>query len=259
MDCRFIISLTESLHSKKTELSKINNLLSNTQHRPYPLPSGTYKYYQEWNNAIFLHWKVDYNQLKPLVPETFNLDNFNGDYYISIVAFTMEKIRPKSLPSVGFLSNFHEVNVRTYVENDGKKGVYFINIEAEKLLACFIAKQLSGLPYQKASMKRNKNQFYSQLDAKNFKLNINFEVEPKSNEKSELDLWLTERYCLYLDTKHGNYRYDIHHKEWVIDDLKLRNLESQYQLGNVNLQNLKPDLTHYSKGVEVVAWGKTKL
>lgn len=240
-------------------MSNINNLLSDIQHRPYPLPNGTYRYYQEWNKAIFLHWKVDYNQLRPLVPEVFMLDDFNGDYYISVVAFTMEKIRPKSLPSVSFLSNFHEVNVRTYVENNGKKGVYFLNIEAEKLLACFIAKQLSGLPYQKALILRNKNQFFSQLDSKNFKLKINFEIKPNSNKKSELDLWLTERYCLYLDTKNGNYRYDIHHKEWEIEDLKLINLESQYQLGNINLQNLKPDLAHYSKGVEVVAWSKIKL
>lgn len=240
-------------------MTLIKTLLSDTQHRPYPLPTGNYKYYQEWNKAIFLHWKVDYNQLRALVPEAFNLDNINGDYYISVVAFTMEKIKPKSLPAISFLSNFHEVNVRTYVENDGKKGVYFLNIEAEKLLACYIAKQLSGLPYQKANMSRGKNQFFSQLDSKNFKLNINFEIESKSNKKSELDLWLTERYCLFLNTKNGNYRYDIHHKEWEIDDLKIAHLESQYLLGKMNLQDTKPDLTHYSKGVEVVAWEKVKL
>jgi len=171
----------------------------------------------------------------------------------------MEKIRPKSLPSIDFLSHFHEVNVRTYVENNGKKGVYFLNIEAEKILACFIAKQLSGLPYQKAIIKRNKNQFHSQLDSKNYKLRIDYKIEPNLNKKTELDYWLTERYCLYLDTKNGNYRYDIHHKEWEIDNLKLIDLETQYQLGNINLHHKKPDLTHYSKGVEVVAWRKVKL
>lgn len=237
----------------------IKDILSDDRHRPYPIPNKKYKYYQEWNKAIFLHWKVDYDQLRPLVPSAFNLDNFNGDYYISIVAFTMEKIRPKSLPSVSFLSNFHEVNVRTYVENEGKKGVYFLNIEAEKLLACIIAKQLSGLPYQKANILRDKNKFYSQLDTKNFKLSIDFKIEENLTEKSALDLWLTERYCLYINTKNRNYRYDIHHKEWEINNIELFNLETKYQLGSINLQQRKPDITHYSKGVQVIAWEKTRL
>lgn len=240
-------------------MSTIKSLLSDILHRPYPLPKGKFQYYQEWNRAVFLHWKVDYESLRKLVPEVFNLDQINGEYYISIVAFTMEKIRPRLLPSLSFISNFDEVNVRTYIDNDGKKGVFFINIEAEKLLSCLVAKNLSGLPYQKANMKRNSGQYDSQLDSKKLKLHIDYEIGTPLKQKTNLDLWLTERYCLYLQDNGKNIRYDIHHKEWEIDDVNIKNLETKYKFGAIDFTNKKPDLTHYSKGVEVVAWKKIIL
>lgn len=77
-------------------------------------------------------------------------------------------------------------------------------------------------------------------------------------EKTELDKWLTERYCLYVDIKETFYRYDIHHKEWKIKNVELKKLNLKYGIKNLNLTN-KPDLTHYSDGVKVVAWKKTKI
>lgn len=240
-------------------MSNIKSLLSNIRHRPYPLPKGEFQYYQEWNRAVFLHWKVDYESLRKLVPEVFNLDQIDGDYYISIVAFTMEKIRPRLLPSLSFLSNFDEVNTRTYIDNDGKKGVFFINIEGQKLLSCLVAKELSGLPYQKANMKRSSGQYDSQLDSKNLKLHIDYNIGNPLKQKTNLDLWLTERYCLYLQHNGQNIRYDIHHKEWEINDVKIESLETKYKFGNIDFTNRKPDLTHYSKGVEVISWKKVIL
>jgi len=61
----------------------------------------------------------------------------------------MEKIRSRLLPSLSFLSNFEEVNIQTYIEKDGKKGVFFINIEGLKLLSCLIAKDFRGFLIKK--------------------------------------------------------------------------------------------------------------
>jgi len=47
-------------------------ILNTIDHRPWKLPSSQWSYYQEWNNAVFLHWQVDLNVLKEFVPE--NLD-----------------------------------------------------------------------------------------------------------------------------------------------------------------------------------------
>lgn len=239
-------------------MSAIKEILSKTSHRPFEMPKGDWIYYQEWNNAVFLHWEIPFQTLRQLVPKPLELDNFEGKYYVSVVVFTMEKIRPKYLPSVSFLSDFEEINVRTYVQKDGKKGVYFLSIEAEKWLSAFVAKSLSGLPYEKSEIQRTENQCISTNKAKSFHLNINFEIGETLQQKTDLDLWLTERYCLFLDLGKNLYRYDIHHEEWEIKSLKINHLEIDYRLENCIL-NHAPTLTHYSNGIKVVSWKREKI
>jgi len=79
-----------------------------------------------------------------LVPAEIELDTFQGKTYVSVVCFRMEQIRPIHLPAVGFLSNFYEINVRTYVKKGDKAGVYFLNIEAEKAFKNAFKYSLNG-------------------------------------------------------------------------------------------------------------------
>ncbi|MFJ1473726.1 YqjF family protein [Capnocytophaga cynodegmi] len=239
-------------------MPSITHILSQTQHRPYVLPEGNWVYYQEWNRALFLHYKVPYESLRELVPNDLYLDSYDEDYYVSLVAFTMEKIRPKYLPSVGFISDFDEINVRTYVEKNGKKGVYFLNIEAGKMLSTLIAKSLSGLPYEFSSMKRTENQYISHNKKKNFHFETAFEIGNHISQKTELDLWITERYCLFLDSDNTLYRYDIHHEEWKIKSLHINKLNVDYRLKNIHLTP-NFDLCHYSEGTQVISWSRVKL
>lgn len=207
---------------------------------------------------MFLHWKVPYDSLRKLVPQKLNLDTFEGTAYVSLVAFTMQKIRPRNLPAIKFISDFDEINIRTYIDNDNKKGVYFLNIEAGKQLSVTIAKLLSGLPYEKSSIQRATENYKSSNDKKNFSFDTEFEIKKQFIQKTELDTWLTERYCLYLNKAETIYRYDIHHKEWEIKNADIKRLNVNYKIGGINLAN-QPDLVHYSDGVKVVAWERMKL
>lgn len=83
----------------------ISSILTQTEHRPWNLPKGAWSYYQEWNNAIFLHWKVDAAHLRKWVPEMLELDTYEGEAWVSVVIFTMEGIRPSYLPSLSMISN----------------------------------------------------------------------------------------------------------------------------------------------------------
>lgn len=240
-------------------MTDIDNILSAITHRPFELPDGKWKYYQEWNNALFFHWTIPFEILRKCVPKNFNIDTIDGKYYVSLVAFTMEKIRPKYLPSISFISDFEEINLRTYIDNDNKKGVYFLNIEAEKLLSTFIAKALSGLPYEKSNIKRTEKRYISKNSKKGFYLNTEFEIKNKLQCKTELDKWLTERYCLYLDNENEFYRYDIHHKEWEIKSVEIKQLNLNYKIGDINLSDRQPNLTHYSDGVKVIAWKRQRV
>ncbi len=243
-------------------MNGISSLLQNTGHRPWPIPEGEWSYYQEWNNVLFLHWKVPYEELIKLVPEDIPLDIFESNCWVSLVAFTMQKIRTRKLPSFYPISNFHEINVRTYVKHDNKAGVYFLSIEAEKVASSFIARLLSGLPYEKANISRiqtkNTQQYSSVNKQKGFKLDAKYLVAETLVAKSALDKWLTERYCLYQEHGLNTYRFDIHHNPWPLNSVKVSDLNTCYKIGNISLTR-KPDLMHYSTGVKVVSWNRKLL
>ena len=146
--------------NKNNRVNKtILEILNNTEHRPWQMPSEKWKFYQEWNNALFLHWQVELKELEKFVPKELEIDLFEGKPWISVVAFTMEKIRPRNLPSFPPVSYFDEINIRTYVKSNNKTGVYFLSIEGGKKLACTVAKKMSQLPYRYSKIKRTKNQF----------------------------------------------------------------------------------------------------
>jgi len=137
----------------------IQEILNTTKHRPWKMPTNQWKFYQEWNNAIFLHYQVNLNELEKLVPEELEIDLFEGKPWISVVAFTMEKIRPKNLPYFSPISNFDEINIRTYVKSNHKSGVYFLSIEAGNKISCKVAKRLSELPYRFSEIKRTDKKY----------------------------------------------------------------------------------------------------
>ncbi|TDL99567.1 MAG: hypothetical protein C4K58_06660 [Flavobacteriaceae bacterium] len=173
-------------------MKEIKDILKNISHRTWGLPNRKWSYYQQWNDALFLHWKVEESELQKFTPSNLPIDKFQGESWVSIVAFSMEKIRPRNLPSISWISNFAEINVRTYLTKDNKPGVYFLNIEAQKNISTFIAKKLSGLPYEKAEMTRgekdNLKHFSSYNKKKNFRFESKFRLGKELTEKSELDI-----------------------------------------------------------------------
>lgn len=231
-------------------------ILSQLQHRPFPLPTTNWNYYQEWRNALFLHWKIPFETLRPIVPGKLKLDSFNGDYYVSLVAFTMKNIRPRLLPAFTPISTFHEINLRTYTIHNNKGGVYFLSIEAEKTISAFLARMLSGLPYQKARMHRSSETYNSVNPKANQQLDLSYQIGKPVLHKSLLDTWLTERYCLHLVQQDQIYTFDIHHLEWPLAEVEIKTKQLHYKVGDLNLGTIPPDSTHYSEGVQVLAWNK---
>jgi uncharacterized protein YqjF (DUF2071 family) len=237
---------------------KINEILNQTEHRPWKIPSQNWQFYQEWNRTIFLHWQVDLEELKKFVPAEIKIDLFEGKPWVSLVAFTMEKIRPKYLPYFPPISNFDEINIRTYVKSKNKTGVYFLSIEGGKMLSCKVSKIVSGLPYRFSKTKRISNQYSSNNAEFGDELNIEFSIGKKVEAKSKLDHWLTERYALFQDTKNSINEFEIHHLEWEIKELEIEKLKVNYpRFGK--LINGTPVKIQYSDGVKALAWGKKKI
>ena len=235
----------------------IDQILATTAHRPWSLPHEPWRFYQEWDQVLFLHWQVEKELLQQYVPERTEIDLFEGKAWVSLVPFTMQHVRPRYLPAFSPLSNFDEVNLRTYVKHaDGRTGVHFLSIEAGKPLASRISRAVSGLPYRYSKMERSPHTYNSNNAVFGDSLHIEFNIGDAITQKTALDKWLTERYALFQSNEDGHIdAFEIHHAEWGIKQLQIEKLQLNYPRF-VSLIGRKPDLVHYSPGVQVVAYGK---
>src|SRR5262249_16954314 len=83
--------------------------------RPPDPPAG----FQRWRTLAFLHWEVPAEGVAALIPQELSVDTFEGRAWVGVVPFTMKDVSPWWAPSVPGVSNFHELNVRTYVHLRG--------------------------------------------------------------------------------------------------------------------------------------------
>jgi uncharacterized protein YqjF (DUF2071 family) len=233
-------------------------ILHSTAHRPIPLPQRSWKYYQEWADTVFLHYKVPAQALQELLPYGLEPDVLDGQAWVSIVAFTVKNMRLKFLPPMPYASDFHEVNLRTYVVRNGVPGIYFITIETNKLLTALFANAFIGLNYKKALLNRRRGSYTLRKSNENNQLAVKYITLTDVREKSIEDKWLTERYCAYEEINGQMYRFNIHHKPWPLKKIKLRQLKVQYQKQQFVLFSQKPDKAHFAHSQEVLLWGREK-
>ncbi len=195
--------------------------------------------------------------LTAFLPSNLTIDTINNQAWVSIVAFSVKKLRPRFLPSFPFISNFHEVNFRTYVIKDGIPGIYFLSIEAHKLLPVILARLFIGLPYIKSDITRTANLYHSINRQAELQLKAIYKPIPALENSNDLNYWLTERHALYQQNGNKLHRIDVHHKPWPLQPMEV-NLElSGYPLiGDRIFARPTPDLTHYAEQLEVLVWGR---
>ena len=75
------------------------DVLRYTAHRHEPLPAGPWIMAQTWHNLLFAHWPIALDALRPLVPANLQIDTFNGQAWIGIVAFRLSGIRLRPHPT----------------------------------------------------------------------------------------------------------------------------------------------------------------
>jgi len=161
------------------------------------------------------------------------------------------------------VSNFLELNLRTYVRLDNKPGVLFLSIHASKRLAVQVAKWFSPLPYSYARMdcSRGEGRYRFQCEAANpmAKLVFDARYEPNSQMfaagRDSLDEWLLERYCLYVGNRSGGLiRAEVHHDQWPVQDVDVEITSNSLGRPFGLVLSPSPDRAHFSSGVNALAW-----
>src|SRR4051794_15783952 len=117
--------------------------------RPWPVPAARWTWRQSWYDLLFAHWPVPAADLRRLVPDGLRVQEFDGTSWVGVVPFRMAGVMRRSLPDLPWVSAFPELNLRLYVERDGKPGVWFLSLDAANALAVWAARRLFHLPYHR--------------------------------------------------------------------------------------------------------------
>jgi hypothetical protein len=190
-----------------------------------------------------------------------HIEEFEDSAWLGVIPFRIEHFGPRLVPELPGLSDFHELNVRTYVRVADKPGVFFFSLDAASLMAVFGARMFYGLPYFHADMSTEQRAGW-----------IHYRSRREQGRPAEFvgryrgigeqfvaaagtqDYWLTERYCLY--TSHGSgraTRVDIHHLPW-----KLQRAEALIEVNTmppegVDLPDSAP-VVHFAQAQDVLTW-----
>ena len=106
-----------------------------------------------WEQLLFLHWAWDPAEIQKTLPRGLFVDTFDGQAWLGIVPFFMRRVHPRGLPCVPWLSDFLELNVRTYVYNSaGRPGIWFYSLVCNQPLAVELAKRCFHFNYVHARM-----------------------------------------------------------------------------------------------------------
>lgn len=189
------------------------------------MPAGPWIMTQTWHNLLFLHAPIEPESLRPLVPPSVELDTFEGQAWLGVVAFRLSKIRLCGFPEIGLVSHFNEINLRTYVTQRDIPGVLFLSMDADHPLAISLARPMFRLPYTPANIlvrrtSRGLSIAGERTSGSGMGAQFRAIYRPHgpvyTSCRGTLEHWLTERYCYYSVSKDHTYRCDIFHPPWPL-------------------------------------------
>src|SRR6185437_8034811 len=139
----------ETFNNEKTvEVSNISNQAARDRLLSV---KGEPLFLADWLRPVFIHFEVPVNALQSAVP--FELDLYDGNAYVSLVAFTMRGMRPfrgGRLAAWLFkpIASNEYLNVRTYVRHRGEAGIYFLTEWMNNPFSVRLGPLTFGLPYR---------------------------------------------------------------------------------------------------------------
>ena len=190
--------------------------------------------HQRWEDLLFLHWSYDPSTIQRTLPRTLTVDTFEGKAYVGIVPFFMRDVRPSFCPRLPGISDFLELNVRTYVYDEHDvPGVWFYSLDANQRLAVRAARRFFCLPYFDSKMKADRNPatgetcYISHRHGTDDHLSSCFQYRPHGDawlaDPGTLEFFLVERYVLFAQSV-GQARLwsgRVHHQAYPLTDVEV--------------------------------------
>ncbi|MDB6111123.1 MAG: hypothetical protein JWR69_2873 [Pedosphaera sp.] len=183
-------------------------------------------FYSDWLRVVFIHYEIDPARLQPFIP--FPLDLRDGKAYVSLVAFTMEDLRPRwggALTALAFarIATHELLNVRTYVRHGDEPGIYFIAEWIPNRLSVWIGPRTFGLPYRHGRLEYKHLPVQGNLSGRitggSTGLAYDAIIDPhtalQNCSPGSLDEFLIERYTAFTSCGSRKRFFRIWHPPWL--------------------------------------------
>jgi uncharacterized protein len=238
-------------------------ILNQTEHRPWPVPSGPWIIEQSWLELLFAHYPIDLETVRARVPPSLELDSYDGHAWVSVAAFRIDPFRTRGVPMA---LNFPELNLRTYVRRDDRPGVYFFSLDADSKAAVLAARTLFRLNYYEAAIAFVEGTHFDFTSRRLDRPRANFHAKYRpagerfKAQAGSIEEWLVERYCLYAArTASSTFRVDVHHAPWELQAAEAEiDPNELFFAAQLPAPSSSPVL-HYSERLDVLTWAPEKV
>jgi hypothetical protein len=234
------------------------NMIHRLEHRPHKIPTSPWTWSQKWGDCLFLHFEADSNQLRKIVPNILELDLYQKKAWISIVLSCNQNFKARFLPIWQSRGCHAQMEVRTYVKNQGKAGTYTLSLDAPPSLYFKTTRWITGSSAAHADLiyQSHYNPGAYVHNSENERcLSTIFKIKNNSFQArlSKRTEFLTERYCSY------SLKKDLKIKEWHHLPWHLHHVEVDVEFHNIGQElglqlTPQPQACFFSKGVDVISW-----
>jgi uncharacterized protein len=223
-------------------------------------PERTAIMQQRWAELGFLHWPVPVAALRGLVPDALTIDTYERQAYVGVIPFTVTGARPMLMPPLPWVSDFHEINVRTYVHLGGADpGVWFFSLDASNPVVVAAARALFRLPYHHARMEMDVDaggvDFRSERASSESAI-FAARYEPRGRAEApavgSLEYFLAERYLLYTSADRRLWQAQVHHEPYPLQEARAEVMvEGLVDAAGIERPEGQPPLAHFAREVNV--------
>ncbi|TFC88544.1 YqjF family protein [Cryobacterium sp. TMT4-31] len=213
---------------------------------------------QRWSDLVFLHWRVDADQVAPLLPEGLRPDVYDGSSWVGLIPFVLDRATVFGSAPIPYFGSFVEVNVRLYAVDDrGRRGVVFVSLEASRLAAVLAARALFALPYMwsrtRVEVEAGEYRYSSTRHlAAHARTQILVRSTGQPVVEDPLADFLTARWALFTRVRGRTIRLRNHHQPWRLFTAQLISLDDSLLsvAGFPGLAGSRaPDSVLYSPGI----------
>ena len=216
---------------------------------------------QTWEDLLFAHWACYPDAVQRTLPPQLKVDTWHGRAYVGVIPFYARNTRLRLASPVPLVSDFYELNVRTYVhDRNGTPGVWFYSLDCSQALAVAGARVAYSLPYYPAVVSTE------QLVGNSVRYTCQREGQPRASEfrytvgealgqaaAETLEFFLIERYYLFSRSLAGRvYSARVWHQPYSLFKAQLGRWDDEMlRVNGLGAFTDPPAHVIFSKGVDV--------